>query len=253
MSISHDTPNPSRASSAPARRGFLALLTGAAAAGPAIALAAATEPAPIAGPVIEEAPGLIALGQQLEPLQERLTAAAERKREAMAAWVALRPPLPAEIIGRQGAGIAEWCGMETQEFEEAARVEGREPSYVLRWHRLAAYIIHNEIPPRTKEGRRLRRLAKIAKAYWMQNDKARHAAKVDEALECLNTVMVDASSLAFDMREFRPATFDGALLYARAAALHFAAEQEAGQARHPGMADQAVAALVRIACGRASA
>lgn len=141
--------------SAPARRRFLALLTGAAAAPVAVALPAI---AATTAPAITEAPELLAIGELIAGLADALLVAVARHD---AEKLKLEQTKPAVLPDELWAPERHWRSSFTE-----CRGGGDEP---VRWiyisKKVRSEIILNDISRHTKEGRRLRRIARIAKAY----------------------------------------------------------------------------------------
>jgi hypothetical protein len=157
---------------APARRSFLALLTGAAAAAPAIALAAAATEPPTPIPPPEESPELLALGDQITAAIGEMRTAQAMKAEAAALYERTKPTLPNEIVWssahpldremiRRDLALAEIDIQPTQQMIYDSRA-------------VRAQIILQDHSRHTKEGKRLRRIARLAKGY----EDARGAAEV---------------------------------------------------------------------------
>lgn len=150
----HIIPSSRLSEPAPSRRSLLSFLT-ATVAGAPIAAAASSLPTKVP-PVVQEAPDLIAAGEQLEAAGEVLKAAVARKDDAEALYERTRPAVPDELHARSADRLSNTNLTYTVGDKEVS-------VYFSRGVR--AEIILRDVSRHTKEGKRLRRIARIAKAY----------------------------------------------------------------------------------------
>jgi hypothetical protein len=143
------------------------MLTGAAATVPAIALSAVTEPTAPAEPVVTESPELIELGERLAPMIEHFRMAQARKAEASALYEKIKPARHDDLVVSPNEG---WERSLTEGEVDPLTHEPiclkcgrRRPIY--RSALIRSHIALTETNGRTKEGRRLHRLARLAKQY----------------------------------------------------------------------------------------
>jgi DNA-directed RNA polymerase subunit F len=220
------------------------MLTGAAAAAPAIALAAATEPPAPPEPPIEEAPELLELGRQLPGLAGRVEAITARHTEAMATFERLRPQLPDDLILKTGENW-ELAAEERGPDGHVVRQRPYGPRRILQSKLIRAHLILHEVP-RNKHGTNLRRLARMAKKYETSFAAAARSAGIDPALDELCDVVCAVDKVAYAMIEVQPRTMLGVQIVAQVADLrHRAHEAQDGHAKQEVDAF-VVASLVRI-------
>lgn len=193
MSISHDSTSPSPPRT-PARRGFLALLAGTVAM-PAAAVAAtpAAKPLPIA-----EAPELLAIGDQLPSLLDTYRSALKRRDESVALFERLCLPIPAELVLPPASPQMRWSEYqpitrENVNFLTCKRIDDKR---VYDAKALKVHIIQHDVPRTTKEGRRLRRLARIATKFERDRDAALKACGYLEHDEACSDADYDLLKLA---------------------------------------------------------
>lgn len=163
-------------------------------------------------PPIAEAPGLLDLGERLSSLGETLLAAVALKDEAFATYERTRPALPADLLMLPKDRLYH---LMTEERE----LPGGElkPIYLSRGVR--AEIILRDLSRNTKEGQRLRRIARIAKVY----EDAELAALEASAYDRLHGEAAVHGSACFELvkeiKKHTPATMLGVLVFARAISL----------------------------------
>jgi hypothetical protein len=222
--------------SSPQRRSFLAALlaTPIVAAVPA---AAATRTISI-----PETPGLLELGTRLTEATAELSAAIARKTGALALYERTRPTLPDELKGSHGdrhRGL-------TEDWE----VPGGEVVSVLVWRRVKSEIILCDISRHTKDGKRLRRIARIAKKYADEECAALSASGLDAAKRASEVAAHKFIGLTRQLVKFDAHTGDGARIFASALPAFVCALPEAGyetvvaQERH--MAIKLAEAFLRL-------
>jgi hypothetical protein len=187
------------------------LLTGAAVAPalPATAAATTAPPEPIAGPT--EAPELLELGGSLAVLSETLSASIFRHDEARATYEQTRPALPEEII-------APPHHRRSLMVEETSDLPGGRTAHVYVSKRVRSEIILNDIPRTTREGRRLRRIARIAQAYEAADRRAWEASRQFELSEEFRRHAHEYLKAVRRLFDHQPTTTAGALIFARAIA-----------------------------------
>jgi hypothetical protein len=235
---------------APARRGFLALLTGAAAAAPAIALAAATEPPTPPPPIIEEAPRLLDLGEKLARLQVRFATAMAQREEAWAIYHRLAPVRPEELRKMPADRYSDLAAIE--QGPHGMRMTYPDNSRTLESKRLRAHILLEEVSRHTKEGKTLRRLARMASAYEAGRKAAMRASNLRAVYWNITDVGYDACALARAMTEApAPRTMIGLKLVAQAELLRREAWRASGEPSEPDTAEHALRAIAGFDGGAA--
>jgi hypothetical protein len=193
----------------PGRRSFLAAFTGAVAAPAGLAL-----PAAAASQSTAESPELLALGERLQGEVAAYRAAVARKAEAFAEYERLRPAIPAEILAEHEGNLATM-----EKGPDGVPIGGgpRECSgffFLYRSNLVKAELIRREIPTNTKEGRRWRKVARIAKKY--ERDKA-NALRASGYVEARNMVSaIPLQDLAKEIGKIKPTTLQGLTVYAAA-------------------------------------
>lgn len=135
----------------PRRRSLLAALLAAPVVAGAPALAATSMP-------IAESAGLLDLGERLSSLGDTLLAAVASKDEASATFERTRPALPDDLVAHPKHRLA-------YHMAEERGVPGDEDKMIYLSRGVRAEIILRDISRNTKEGRLLRRIARIAKVY----------------------------------------------------------------------------------------
>lgn len=151
------------------RRSFLGGMAAVFAATPVLAAAPAAKPAPIV-----EAPELLAIGEQLPGLLNAFRAALKRRDESVALFESQCPPIPADLVIPPPSPQFRWVDYQaiTREninFLTCKRIDDRR---VYDGKALKIHIIEHDGPRTTKEGRRLRRLARIATQFEERRDSA---------------------------------------------------------------------------------
>lgn len=201
--------------SKPGRRGFVALLTGAVAAPAAIAVPAVA--ATVASPAIAESPELLAIGERLPDIAARFQTAQARRDEAIAAYERLKPAVPPEIIapdhGCESLTTME-CGLDGEPvWHEDGDRRGFWDLYSAR--KVKAHIILRDISARTKEGRRLRRIARLATKYEKDRKVAIAQCGYREASHALGDLQMELQDdFAKAARDIMPLTMRGIAIYA---------------------------------------
>jgi hypothetical protein len=208
------------------RRGILAGLGAAASIPLTLATASASPaPAPITTP---ENPGLLALGEQIDPLLNAYRAAAERKREARAMADALCPPLPDDLVC--GHNEFSWAGCCTGEFDlegDIVHAPGEWRSrFILSAQLTKDAIARGNIPGsrRTKLGKEVWRRVKIAEKYEGARESAIERSGILKAAEERERSRLRLEMLARDMRKHEPVTMAGIVIMARALAAYAEAD-----------------------------
>ncbi len=197
----------------PARRHFLALLSGGVAATATTALPAI---AATTAPAVTEAPELLAIGARLPDLVTRLRAAKLGLDEAVAAYERLKPAIPPEIIAPRG---------ESRDLTEMERGHDGQPvrhldSDRVFWNlyssrKVKAHIILNEIPARTKEGRRVRRIVRLAAKYEKDHKAAIEASGYSKANSAIWDLRIELQDdFAKAALAIKPVTMKGLAVYA---------------------------------------
>ena len=206
-------------------------------------VAAAPVIAPSRPNPVPETPGLLDLGEKLAAAESRLRKAIDLKAEAMALYERTRPQLPEELIA-------------TPRDRQTGRAEDREvpgdkDQCIYVWRGIRADLIRYDVSRKTKEGKRLRHLARVAKKYEDAEIAALAASGFDDAKQASLAAANEYIALTRDLAEVDGAlTADGARIFARALPAFAAALPEAGyvtmitQERH--MAIKLAAAFLRL-------
>jgi hypothetical protein len=119
--------------------------------------------------------------------------------------------------------------------------------YVYRWRLVQAHIIAEDVSRHTKLGTRLRRIVRLAKAYDVRMAEALQKSDIREAFSELYSVSSDIYRVVETLRQMKPGTMAGAMIYVSTAAMVAAARRETSPSQADSIADLAVDALVRVA------
>ncbi len=153
-------------------------------------------------------PELLALGDRIAALGEAATVALAKHAAEKLKYEQTRPAVPEELW----APKRHWQSSYTE-----CRGGGDEPS---RWiyvsKRIRSEIILNDISRHTKEGKRLRRIARIAKAYEEAAHKAFEATSYFPTYYAAGEATSAYIAAAADLLQHDPVTPAGALIIARA-------------------------------------
>lgn len=199
----------------PHRRGFLAALSAfvavpAAVATPAIAAAAVqVEPEPA------ETPELLELGQDLRARLATYRDAAARLVAAREHYERIKPAVPDELIVPAGADRWSNDGISAIETD----IEGNEaspPRRLYHWKSLQVEIIVQDRSRHTKEGRRLRRLARLAKTYERAKEDAAKQAGYWDTRDAAYQAAWKVCNLVQPLLQVTPVTMAGLRLYGEA-------------------------------------
>lgn len=204
------------AQNAATRRSFLAALSGTAAAAvaPAVALSA---PA-----TVTESPELLALGEQIELRLQALREARARLAEAEAMAQRLAPAVPAALIHDRAKGdryFGQFTYTERDVFDREYGYGGGHqlPRKLYCSRLMRSEIIIHDIGPDTAQGRKLRRLIRIARRYERDMEQARTRSAYQE---CDTAAFQCGSELEGAMRAIAeapaPKTMEGVRVVARA-------------------------------------
>jgi hypothetical protein len=188
----------------PARRGFLALLTGSSA---ALALPAVATTAPTPAPAPQEAPELIALGERLDAAIGTFKAAVAARDDALAVFKRTRPAIPDELQ----------AAPRDRHLSDNLLGFGEDSPELYRSRLIRAHIAMYEVNGRTKEGRRLHRLARLATNFEKQTAAALAASGYDDREREVDFAAVALRKEATELSAIAPRTMAGLLIYARAA------------------------------------
>ncbi len=195
----------------PSRRTLLAGITAALAATTAPPALAAIS-APAAAPPATEAPELLELGARLADLTVKIRAAHVRIDEARAAFDRLKPALPREIMASKGAIFSTLLrGVDGQPVKADG---GRDLIDVFSSREVRAHIIRHDVPRNTKEGRQLRRIARLAQKHEREHEAAVQACGFDEASDALSGLQIELQCLAEAAAAIKPVTSEGLAVYA---------------------------------------
>lgn len=200
----------------PARRAFLAGLAAIAA-----PVAVTAMPAVAATTSPQEAPELLELGARLDALHQEYRTAAARVAEARQAYERLHPTVPQEIIWQQddcrrNGRLYEATEMQHDVDAKVVRYGGQ-PLRLYRANLLQAHVIRYEVSRHTKEGKRLRRIVRLAKRYETEIAAAYRASQLREATSAARDVATRIQDLAYDeLLAIRPRSSQGVAIYATA-------------------------------------
>lgn len=199
------------------RRAFLAGLTAAFAA----PVAVAAMPAVAATTSLAEAPELLELGVRLDTLHRDYRTAARRVAEARQAYERLHPALPEEIIWRPEDCRHDGRLYETGElqYDVDGKVVSRDgqPLRLYRANLLQAHVIRYEVSRHAKEGKRLRRIARLAKKHETEIAAAYRESRLREAMSAARDVATQIQDIAYDeILKIRPRSPRGVTIYATA-------------------------------------
>ena len=177
---------------------------------------AASRPNPI-----PETPGLLDLGEKLAAAESRLRKAIDLKAEALALYERTRPQLPEELIATSR-------DRQTGRAEDR-EVPGGEDQCIYVWRGIRADLIRYDISRKTKEGKRLRHLARVAKKYEVAELAALAGSGLDDAKEASLFAAHEYIALTRDLAKVDGAlTVDGARIFAKALPTFAAALPKAG-------------------------
>ena len=192
------------------RRSFLGRLSGAAAATIAVstpALAAVSK-----APKPQEFPELLELGARVPDLLAKLHAARDRMIEARAAFERLKPAIPPEIVARQGD---RWAVMVREVDNEPSRSEdGYGFVDVYDSKNVRAHIVLHDLSRNTKEGRKLRRIARLAQRFERDHAAAVKASGFREAYNAMGELRFELQNIAEAATAIKPTTSEGIAVYA---------------------------------------
>ena len=204
-------PRPDR-EPAPSRRSLLSFFASTA----AVAAVAAT-PA-VAAPVVREHLELLAIGDQLSAMLEAYRGALRRRAEAVEAFESLCPPIPPDLVIRPSSPQCRWSihdgiTRENVNFLTLKRIDDKR---IYDAKGLKIHIIQHDVPSTTKEGRRLRRLARMAMQFEKARDAALQSCGYLDAEEACSDAVYDLEKLAIEAaRAPLPRTRHGVEILAR--------------------------------------
>jgi len=196
----------------PARRAFLAGL--AAVAAPAVVTPVA---ATTAAPSIQEVLEILEIGQRLPALVEAVFAAEARKVEARAVYERTKPPIPKQLIVPE-----HWHERDISEDErdiENAMLphNGRFPARrIYVWREMKARMIVHNLSPDSDEGKKLRKLIRIARKHERASAAALAASGYPDRKEELERANDTLDEQIDRLLELEPVTKAGLVVYARA-------------------------------------
>jgi hypothetical protein len=199
---------------------------------------------------MEAAPELLAIGEKLDELRHALTAASARKVEAVAEYGRYRPALPVKLIAEPHASHPDYK-LSVDELDctgrSVLRADSRGTNRTFSSRHLQARIILHDVTRGSKEGRRLRRLARIAETFETGIAAALHKSKVSEVHSEVCNLAVEINSARWPLHEMALVAMAGALAFARAYQMSKRASGECGgyDAENP-LVDGFVAALFRL-------
>lgn len=231
----------------PSRRSLLSFLTASAAVAGAATTAAATAVAPLP-PILDEHPEILALGRRVDELTEALNQARDRHQQSRRDFQSLCPAMPSELVAPNSdrdlsnieSDIDEWIVSDDQ---------GRRRIYNSRMVR--AHVILMDVSRNTKEGKRLRRVARVAAKYETARNGAFKASNHEAAAEALEKAVYNVMKLMPGLLQVEPKTPQGILVLAKALGAVESANNSgtfiAGQGRVAVLGVHLANALLRIA------
>lgn len=189
----------------PQRRTFLSALLAASALGAAPAIAAKA-----AAPT--ESPELLELGERLSSLGRALAVSVARWDEAKALFERTRPALPEDLRAKP-------CDRMFDMIAGDMDVAGGETASIYVDRRVRAHIVLHDISRHTRQGKRLRRIARIARQYEAAERAADDASGRDACqIEAQSAAMAYTNAVC-ELRDHEASTMSGVLILARAAVL----------------------------------
>jgi hypothetical protein len=202
----------------PSRRGLLGgLLSAGMFGGAAASLAMAGLPA-AAQPLISENPDLLALGNKIEPRLQAYRAAVQRRFIARATPF---PAVPEEIFvsNRRERELYDGCYVDETNIEGATvwpayrGADGQsyrlQPGRLLKAGRLKEFVAQNDIRPRTKWGRELKKKIAAAEQYEAAYEAAIRTSGILDALEAVRAASYDLQMLVLDLNRVQATTIAG--------------------------------------------
>lgn len=198
------------------RRSFLGRIM-AAAAMPAVAAAPAAA-AVIPASKVDEVPELLAIGDQLPGLLDAFRAALKSRDESVALFEGQCLPIPTDLVLPPPSPQMRWADYceitrENINFLTGKRIDDKR---VYDAKALKVHIIQHDVPGTTKEGRRLRRLARIATQFEKARDAALRSSGWCDAEEACSDAAYDLEKLAIEAtRAPLPRTQHGVEILAR--------------------------------------
>ncbi len=172
----------------------------------------AATPALAAQAAAAESPDLVAFGERLADLGDALMAAVGAYDGAKLAYEQMRPALPPELLASTGDRVM-------NRVAEEMEVRGGETKNVYVSRPVRAEIILRDISRHTKEGKRLRRIARIAKVYEDAESAAYKASNCERLFDELDARGGDYLRAVEELGRYEAATMRGARIFARAMAL----------------------------------
>lgn len=175
------------------RRSFLGGMAAIFAASPVVAAVPAATPLPIV-----EAPELLVIGDQLPGLLHAFRAALKSRDESVALFESRCLPIPPDLLLPPPSPQTRWSDYreitrENINFLTCKRI-GDKRVYDVK--ALKVHIIQHDVPRTTKEGRRLRRLARIASQFETKRDAALKVSGYLDADEACSDAAYEIERLA---------------------------------------------------------
>jgi DNA-directed RNA polymerase subunit F len=165
---------------------------------------------------------LVELGREIEELERAFIQAEQNRNAALAKYRELCPTTPEELIlttaRRREFRFFDHCA--TAEVDiTGKKIDGpkNEPCRdVFMSHLLQAEVVGKQISRNTKDGKRLRHLARIAKSYEKAKAHAEKASGYEEADSAFNRAAWAVEEVAYEISDLEPRTHDEIVIYARA-------------------------------------
>ncbi len=175
------------------RRSFLGGMAAIFAASPVVAAVPAATPLPIV-----EAPELLAIGDQLPGLLDVFRAALKHRDESVALFESQCLPIPTDLLLPPPSPQMRWADYceitrENINFLTGKRIDDKR---VYDAKALKVHIIQQDVPRTTKEGRRLRRLARTASQFETKRDAALKVSGYLDADEACSDAAYEIERLA---------------------------------------------------------
>lgn len=229
MNAQTTTPAERQENSMP-RRSFLGRAVAALAAGATANLTAIAATRPPAAAIAEH-PALIDAGQRIDAAQAEHRTAAALWAEARELAEKLCPPIPDELVckGPLYRGCTEYETDVEGKNVWPRREDGcRPPRNIFNSVRAEDAIKRGNLTAskRTKFGRKIHGMIKIAKQYEAERAAAIERSGLPDQAHRMNSAAFELQTLARDVAEIEPLTLMGALVQARALCAYTEAEQD---------------------------
>jgi hypothetical protein len=211
--------------------------------------------APSITPAIEaetENARLVELGREIDRLAVTFIEAAKKRDAALARCLDIYPSTPEELVRHYGHRDLLHCADVEYDLNNERIINGPQDMAgrkVLISNLLKAEIIAYQVSRHTKEGKRLRRLARLAKQYEDAKEAARKQSGFDEADGAYYAAAHAIEEAAYEIADIEPTTMRGVLIYARAIKAFGLTETANHYTGHAGqlLGDKIAAGVLKVA------